>query len=233
MLDLKQNLLCKLEEIIASDAILATNTSTLSITAIAASANNPQRIAGMHFFNPAPVMPLIEVVRGAKSSPETIESIITLSERLGKTPVVVKDSPGFIVNRVARPFYGEALRLVGENVAPFNQVDRIIRLGGSFSMGPFQLMDLIGIDVNYSAMKSMYEQTFGEPRYRPHQIQVQMLNQRDLGKKTGRGFYDYTGETDAEEFTPPKIIAQSGTVLISAGTWAPGLYSCAKMPDIS
>jgi 3-hydroxybutyryl-CoA dehydrogenase len=227
-LDLKQEMFSKLEEIVNPNAILATNTSTLPITTIAAATNSPQRIAGMHFFNPAPVMPLVEVVSGAKTSPETIESLVTLSERLGKTPVVVKDSPGFIVNRVARPFYGEALRLLGENVATFQQIDRIIRLGAGFRMGPFQLMDLIGIDVNYSAMKSMYEQTFGEPRYRPHPIQIQMVNQRDLGKKTGRGFYDYTGEKESEDFSPPKAGNQSGSIYISPGTWAPGLFNLCR-----
>lgn len=222
-LDLKLDLFKELDRLFPPTAILATNTSTLAITAIASATAFPERVAGMHFFNPAPVMPLVEIVRAAKTSVNAIESLVILSERMGKTPVIVKDSPGFIVNRVARPFYGEALRLLGEGVATYVQIDRLVRLGGGFRMGPFQLMDLIGIDVNYEAMNSMYEQTFGEPRYRPHPIQVQMIQQNDLGKKTGRGFYDYTGDSAEDLFTPPAINPQTGSILMSHGTWAPGL----------
>lgn len=222
-LDLKLDLFKELDELFPPTTILATNTSTLAVTAIASATATPERVAGMHFFNPAPVMPLVEIVRAAKTSADTIESLLILSERMGKIPVIVKDSPGFIVNRVARPFYGEALRLLGEGVATHIQIDRIMRLGGGFRMGPFQLMDLIGIDVNYAAMKSMYEQMFGEPRYRPHQIQVQMVQQKDLGKKSGRGFYEYSDVTIEETFIPPAIKPQTGSVLMSRGTWAPSL----------
>lgn len=239
-LDLKQDIFEALDELLPPPTILATNTSTLAVTAIASATTTPQRVAGMHFFNPASVMPLVEIVCAAKTSPDTIRSLIALSERMGKTPVVVKDSPGFIVNRVARPFYGEALRLMGEGVATHQQIDLLMRKGAGFRMGPFQLMDLIGIDVNYAAMRSMYEQTFGEARYRPHHIQAQLVQQKDLGKKTGRGFYDYTDEPVIEEFIPPDTSHQIGSVLISNGSWAPGLmelcidagYEATTLPSI-
>ena len=190
-LDLKSALFAQLDRICPPPAILATNTSTLSVTAIAAATSTPERVGGMHFFNPAPVLPLVEVIRGARSSAATIEALVELAKRLGKTPVVARDTPGFIANRVARPFYGEALRLLGEGAAPHEEIDRIVRSGG-FRMGPFELMDLIGIDVNFTATRSVFEQTFYEPRYRPHPIQAQMVAQKALGRKTGRGFYDYS-----------------------------------------
>jgi 3-hydroxybutyryl-CoA dehydrogenase len=130
-------------------------------------------------------------VQGQRTAPETVQQTVELAKLLGKTPVVAKDTPGFIVNRVARPFYGEALRLLGENVATIEQIDRIVKLGGGFPMGPFELMDLIGIDVNFAVTQSMYEQYFGEPRYRPHPIQKRMVDSGAIGKKVGRGFYHY------------------------------------------
>ena len=240
-LPLKQELFARLDAICPPPAILATNTSTLPVTAIAAASKSPQRVAGMHFFNPASVLPLVEIVRGARTDPETIQTLVAVTEMLGKTPVVVRDTPGFIVNRVARPFYGEALRLLGEGVASFEQIDRIVRLGGGFKMGPFQLMDLIGIDVNLGAAQSMYEQTYGEPRYRPHLIQAQMVQQGALGRKTSRGFYTYDPEPlfeepplpnskrDRGEGQPPLPFRERGrgeghrTVYLSSGSWAPGL----------
>jgi 3-hydroxybutyryl-CoA dehydrogenase len=171
--------------------ILATNTSSLSVTALASSVSAPARFVGLHFFNPAPVMKLVEVVRGHRTSDETVRAVTAFAERLGKVVVVAADSPGFIVNRVARPFYGEALKLLGEGVAQVGEIDRIVKAVGGFRMGPFELMDLIGIDVNFTVTKSVYEQTFGEPRFRPHVIQERMVNAGLLGRKTGRGFYDY------------------------------------------
>jgi 3-hydroxybutyryl-CoA dehydrogenase len=196
----------------------------------------------MHFFNPAPVLPLVEIVRAAGTSQGTIDHLVELTQALGKTPVVTGDTPGFIVNRVARPFYGEALRLLGEGVATHEQIDRIVEQGAGFKMGPFRLMDLIGIDVNAGAMRSMYEQTFGEPRYRPHWIQMQKLAEGALGLKTGRGFYQYKDEGRGmkdEENQAPKIGGGSGQVLISEGTWAPGInellvgagYKIDSVPD--
>ncbi len=226
-LELKQEIFTKLEAICTLDTILATNTSTLSVTAIAALTQNPARVAGMHFFNPAPVLPLVEVVRAAQSSPATVDTLVALAEALGKTPVVTGDTPGFIVNRVARPFYGEALRLLGEGVASFQDIDRMVEQGAGFRMGPFKLMDLIGIDINAGAMRSMYEQTYGEPRYRPHWIQMQKLAAGHLGRKTGRGFYVYEDEGAAAPPAQPQAGQGEGDLLISSGSFGPGLAELA------
>ncbi len=190
-LGLKQQLFRSLGTICAPGAILATNTSSLSVTAIAAGVPHPERVVGMHFFNPAHVMKLVEVVQGHRTSDATVAATRAIAEAMGKVAVSAKDTPGFIVNRVARPYYGEALRLLGEGVTSAEEIDRILRLSAGFKMGPFELMDLIGIDVNFAVTKSMYEQTFGEPRYRPHLIQQQMVNAGQLGRKTKRGFYQY------------------------------------------
>jgi 3-hydroxybutyryl-CoA dehydrogenase len=222
-IDLKKELFARLDTILPAPAILATNTSTLSVTAIAASVQSPERVAGMHFFNPAPVLPLVEIVRGAHTSEDTLESLIALANYLDKTPVTARDTPGFIVNRVARPFYGEALRILGENIADHTAVDRLVRMGAGFRMGPFQLMDLIGIDVNLAAMRSMWEQSFGEPRYRPHQIQIRMVEQGALGRKTRHGFYDYQSEPSFEDPSPSQVKVGGDCLLFASGDWAPGL----------
>ena len=173
-------------------ASLATNTSTLSVTAIAAGCSRPEDVVGMHFFNPAPLMPLVEVVPGVRTDPELVEAATTLARALGRTPVVAQDRPGFIVNRVARPFYGEALRLAGEGVS-VEAIDRAAK-GAGFPMGPFELLDLIGIDVNFAATQSVYQAFFQEPRYRPHPLQAAMVQAGRLGRKSGRGFYRYEGD---------------------------------------
>jgi 3-hydroxybutyryl-CoA dehydrogenase len=190
-LDIKKEIFKKLEAACSSNAIFASNTSSLSVTAIGSSVRNPGRVIGMHFFNPPHLMKLVEVIRGHNTSDSVVQQTLGLAKKLGKVSVIAKDTPGFIVNRIARPFYGEALRLLGEGVTSVEEIDRIVKLEGGFKMGPFELMDLIGIDVNFSVTRSMYEQTFGEPRYRPHVIQQTMVNAGLLGRKTKHGFYKY------------------------------------------
>ncbi len=223
-LELKQELFAQLDRVCPAPSILATNTSTLSVTAIAAATNTPERVAGMHFFNPAPVLKLVEIAKGASTSQDTVNSLVQLAESMGKTPVVTDDSPGFIVNRVARPFYGEALRLLAEQTARHEEIDVLATLGAGFRMGPFELMDLIGLDVNLAAATTMYESTYGEPRYRPHWLQRQMVESGNLGRKSGTGFYEYDGdEKQWTPPTPPDIGQASGYVLVSDGSWAPEL----------
>ncbi|MBI5054056.1 MAG: 3-hydroxybutyryl-CoA dehydrogenase [Chloroflexi bacterium] len=190
-LDLKQSLFSNLESLISDQAILATNTSTLSVTQIASGCKRPQNVVGMHFFNPAPLLPLVEVIATAVTADAVVTATLDLAKHMGKTAVQVKDVPGFIVNRVARPFYLEALRLLEEGVADHATLDKLIRDGGGFRMGPFELMDLIGLDINYAASLSVYESYFYEPRYRPSLAQQRMVESGRLGRKTGRGWYDY------------------------------------------
>ncbi len=190
-LAVKRELFKRLDDVLPSHAVMATNTSSLPVTSIASATKRPSSVIGMHFFNPPTAMKLVEIVRGTQTSDDTVKATQELAERLGKIAVLCKDTPGFIVNRIARPFYGEALRLLGEGVASVEDIDRIVRLSGGFKMGPFELMDLIGIDVNYAVTKSVYEQFFHEPRFRPHPIQRQMVEAGTLGRKTKRGFYSY------------------------------------------
>jgi 3-hydroxybutyryl-CoA dehydrogenase len=223
-LPLKEDIFSQLDAICPPPAILATNTSTLPVTAIAAATQHPARVGGMHFFNPAPVLPLVEVGRGAQTAEETVERLVALARQMGKTPVVTRDTPGFIVNRVARPFYLEALRLLGEGAAGHEQIDQVVQLGGGFRMGPFRLMDLIGIDINFAVAKSLYEQTYGEPRYRPHWLQAQQVQQKALGRKSGQGFYRYDDNSSTPEMPAlPPLSQQAGAVHFSPGDWAPGL----------
>ncbi len=187
-LELKQELLEKLGEL-NPDSILTTNTSTFSISAIASKVNRPERVLGLHFFNPAQRMKLVEVVGGLRTAEPALERVLQLMRGWGKEPVKVLDAPGFLVNRVARPFYGEALKLHGEGIAK-EHLDWIMR-GMGFPMGPFELMDLIGLDVNYAATTSVYQSFYGEPRYRPHPWQYQRVAAGMLGRKTNQGWYSY------------------------------------------
>ena len=190
-LGIKQNIFAELGRICGAETLLATNTSSLPVTTIASGVTERSRVIGLHFFNPPLLMKLVEVIRGEQSGESFLQQGVAFVQTLGKTAVLVRDTPGFIVNRVARPFYGEALKILGEGIATVEQIDRIVTSEGGFKMGPFELMDLIGIDVNLAVTASMYEQTYGEPRYRPHIIQQQMVASGHLGRKTGKGFYTY------------------------------------------
>ena len=190
-LDLKREIFKKLDAICAPETLLATNTSSFSVTAIAGATRLPERVLGMHFFNPPPLMALVEVIRAERTSPAVVEKGLALARQMGKTPVTAKDTPGFIVNRIARSFYNEALRILSDDQAEVLTVDRVMKEAGGFPMGPFELMDLIGIDINFAATQSLYEASFHDPRFRPNPIQQRMLLAGNLGRKTGRGFYNY------------------------------------------
>jgi 3-hydroxybutyryl-CoA dehydrogenase len=186
----KRALFNQLAMLNSSETIFATNTSSLSITGLATEIIAPQRVAGLHFFNPAPVMKLVEVVKGEQTANDVIEQLVALTKKFGKEPVVCKDAPGFIVNRVARPYYIESLRLAEEGIADFETIDRLLESKG-FKMGPFKLMDLIGNDVNYAVSCSVYEQLHEPERLKPSYIQKEKVEKGELGKKTGKGYYNY------------------------------------------
>ena len=189
-IEAKENLFNQLALINNPKTIFATNTSSLSVTEIAKTIPHPERVVGMHFFNPATIMKLVELVRTDYSSEDTINSIVGLAKQMSKTPVLCKDAPGFIVNHVARPYYLESLRLVEQGLADFETIDRLMESTG-FKMGPFKLMDLIGNDINYAASSSVYEALNKPERLKPSQLQEKKVNRSELGKKTGKGFYDY------------------------------------------
>ena len=203
--DAKRDLFLQLETIVAADALLASNTSSLSITALAAGLTRPERFAGFHFFNPVPLMKVVEVIGGLKTAPETCERLSALARQMGHAPVTAQDTPGFIVNHAGRGFGTEALRIVGEGVADFATVDRILRDQVGFRLGPFELMDLTALDVSHPVMESIYHQYYEEPRFRPSVITAQRLAGGMLGRKTGEGFYRYVegaAQVPAEQPVP-------------------------------
>lgn len=191
-LDVKRGLLEQLESICKADCILATNTSSLSVTSLGAGRQQPQRIVGMHFFNPAPVMKLVEVVSGLETDKAIAECVFATAKAWGKEPVYARSTPGFIVNRVARPFYAESLRLLQEQAADCATLDAIMRDGGGFRMGAFELTDMIGHDVNYAVTKSVFDGYYGDFRFQPSLIQKELVDAGLLGRKSGRGFYSYS-----------------------------------------
>lgn len=190
-LEAKQQLFTSLENIVADDCVFGTNTSSISITAIGARLQRPERLAGLHFFNPAPLMALVEVVSGLATDRAVADMLFATAQAWGKVPVHAKSTPGFIVNRVARPYYAEALRLAQEGAADYATIDAVMREAGGFRMGPFQLMDMIGHDVNFAVTKSVWSAFFHDPRFLPSLIQQELVDGGFLGKKNGRGFYDY------------------------------------------
>lgn len=187
---IKIGLFNQLAELNHSECIFASNTSSLSITGIAEKVMSPERVIGMHFFNPAPLMKLVEVVNTRFTNEQTTQTIIALAKEMGKVPVLCKDSPGFIVNRVARPYYIESLRLAEEGIADYTQIDTLLEATG-FKMGPFKLMDLIGNDINYAVSCSVYEQLGNPERLKPSYLQQEKVDAGDLGRKTGTGYYKY------------------------------------------
>lgn len=191
-LEAKQELFAFIEKNVSEHCILGTNTSSLSITSIASVCSNPSRIIGIHFFNPAPLMPLVEIIPGIATDKNLHEEIKTLMNSWGKVPVIAKDTPGFIVNRVARPFYGEALRIYEEGFADFATIDWAMKELGGFKMGPFELMDLIGNDVNYTVTETIWKQFYYEPRYKPSITQKRLVEAKLFGRKSGKGYYDYS-----------------------------------------
>ncbi len=196
-LDVKQQVFAQLEEICAEDTVIATNTSSISVTAIGSSLQRPQNLVGMHFFNPAPIMKLVEVISGLDTDPQIAQDIFTLASSWKKRPVHAKSTPGFIVNRVARPFYAEGLRIYQEGAASIATIDALLRECGGFRMGPFELMDLIGHDVNYAVTCSVFDAFYQDQRFLPSLIQKELVDAGHLGRKSGKGFYDYRAGAEA------------------------------------
>ena len=190
-LQIKKNVFEEVEAIVSDTCILASNTSSLSIASIAAACKNPQRVMGIHFFNPAPLMPLVEIISAVQTDPGLAADMKGTIQSWGKVPVFAKDTPGFIVNRIARPFYGEAIRILEEDLANVPTIDWAMKELGGFKMGPFELMDFIGNDINYEVTATVFKEFFFDPRYKPSFTQKRMVEANRLGRKTGMGYYNY------------------------------------------
>ena len=216
-LDVKQALFTDLEALVAADTVLVSNTSSLSVTAIAAPLKHPERLAGYHFFNPVPLMKVVEVIAGLRTAPGVCERLRAYAHDMGHTPVTAKDTPGFIVNHAGRAYGTEALRIVGESVADFATVDRILKDQMGFRLGPFELFDLTALDVSHPVMESIYHQYYEEARYRPSVITAQRLAGRQLGRKTGAGFYTYVdGKAQIAPEAPPPQVTDFPPVWVSS-----------------
>lgn len=214
-LDVKRQLFQTLEQLCGDDTILATNTSSLSITAIATGLKRPGQVVGMHFFNPAPIMKLVEVISGLETDATVAAQVFDTATRWRKHAVHARSTPGFIVNRVARPFYGEALRLLEENAADIATIDQVVKGAGGFRMGPFELIDLIGIDVNYAVSCSVFEAYYNDPRYLPSLLQKERVDGGRLGRKSGRGFYDYGDDASPLEARAHPAMATPNAIRVS------------------
>ncbi|CAH0245599.1 3-hydroxyadipyl-CoA dehydrogenase [Massilia sp. Bi118] len=214
-LDVKRALFAELEGIVGPDCILATNTSSISVTAIAAQLQRPERLVGMHFFNPVPLMALVEVISGVATDQGVADTVYATAEAWGKNPVHAKSTPGFIVNRVARPYYAEGLRLLQEQAADAATLDAVMRDCGAFRMGPFELMDLIGHDVNFSVTQSVFKAYFNDPRFTPSVVQQELVNAGFLGRKSGRGFYRYGEGVTAPAAQAEPLAERPSTVRIT------------------
>ncbi len=216
-LELKHELFARLSGLVAPGAVLATNTSSLPVTALAAAATRPERVVGMHFFNPAPIMRLLEVVAGEDSGEAALDVARATGQAMGKRVILAADGPGFLVNRCNRPFGLEALRLLQERVATVEAVDRVVRMGGGFRMGPFELMDLVGLDTGLDVALSFHELSFGEPRWRPSPITARLVAAGRRGRKTGRGYYRYDGDAPhrPEDPEPPPVGGGAGLVVVA------------------
>ncbi|MEY4886873.1 MAG: 3-hydroxybutyryl-CoA dehydrogenase [Bacteroidota bacterium] len=208
-LDAKRSVFTTLDDVVREDCILATNTSSLSVSSIAAGVKRAERVVGLHFFNPAPLMPLVEIVPGIATDPAVVEACVAAVAAWGKVGVVAKDSPGFLVNRIARPFYGEALHLFEEQMADMATIDWALTELGGFRMGPFALMDLIGHDVNYVVTETIWKQFYCDPRFRPSLSQKRLLEAGWLGRKSGRGFYDYRNGASLPEPTRDEVLGRA------------------------
>lgn len=215
-LDAKQGLFADLEKVLGPDAVLATNTSSLSVTSIGAGLQRPDRLAGFHFFNPVPLMKVVEVIAGLKTDPAVCTALSTYAQQMGHTPVQAQDTPGFIVNHAGRGYGTEALRIVGEGVTDFATIDRILRDQVGFKLGPFELMDLTALDVSHPVMESIYRQYYDEPRFRPSVITAQRLAGGVVGKKVGEGFYRYdNGVAQVPAEPPVPVVAEMPPVWVS------------------
>ena len=208
-LDAKRSVFTTLDDLVREDCILATNTSSLSVSSIAAGVKRAERVVGLHFFNPAPLMPLVEIVPGIATDPAVVEACVAAVAAWGKVGVVAQDSPGFLVNRIARPFYGEALHLFEEQMADMATIDWALTELGGFRMGPFALMDLIGHDVNYVVTETIWKQFYCDPRFRPSLSQKRLLEAGWLGRKSGRGFYDYRNGASLPEPTRDEVLGRA------------------------
>ena len=204
-LEIKRKLFSELESLVAPETILASNTSSLSIASIAASCQKPERVIGIHFFNPAPLMQLVEVVPAVQTSEEVLNKSVQIISDWKKVVAVAKDTPGFIVNRVARPFYSESIRIYEEGVADFATIDWSLKNIGNFRMGPFELMDFIGHDVNYVVTETVFTAFYFDPRYKPSFTQKRLLEAGYLGRKSGRGFYNYNTTVTSSEVEMPQV----------------------------